>query len=354
MLLVEQRRARRLIATWFMRGLRDANVGPVDVCLGGCHACASFSRRAGRSWPSPRPCPRAARARCRAACSADSPPARRAGRSAACPTRAGRARATNPSASYTNAPVITSSFNRIRFGSNLGRAMPAPTSTSVPARLSCASAASWPRPLPEHSSATSNGSSTRSWGHRGVSSSSGSTTRAPSFSQRARRRWLGLAHDDVVDAERLERRDREEPDRPAAGHEPAGAGAGAAALRDAVERDRERLDQRRVLQGEVIRHPERLGRVDRLVTGERALRFALVGADPAPPRAQRHPPGPAVLALAALGRLPGHHPVADRPALDAARRPRPRCPRTRGPRSRPCGRPTRRGSGDRSRRPRSG
>ena len=86
---------------------------------------------------------------------------------------------------------MTSSFKRMRFGSNFGRAIPAPTRTSVPARFSCASADSWARPLPEHSSATSNGSSTMSNGIPGVTRSTGSTDRAPSFSHSARRLALG-------------------------------------------------------------------------------------------------------------------------------------------------------------------
>ena len=126
--------------------------------------------------------------------------------------------------------------------------------------------------------------------------------------------FLRLAHHDVVDAERLERRDRQEPDRAAAGDEPARAGPGTAALGDAVQRDRERLDQRRVLEREVIGNPERVGGRDGLVAGKRALPVAVVGADPAPARAERDPPGEAVLALAALGRLAGNDPVADLPA----------------------------------------
>ena len=94
---------------------------------------------------------------------------------------------------------------------------------------------------------------------------------------------------------------------------------------------------------------------DRLVAGERALPVAVVGADPAPLDAERRAAGEAVLALAALGRLarrstrsPTAQPVdagADRGdrarelvALDHVR----------------CGRPTRRGSAGRSRRSRSG
>ena len=79
----------------------------------------------------------------------------------------------------------------MRFGSNFGRAIPAPTNTSVPPRFSCASADSWARPLPEHSSATSNGSSTESYGIPGVTRSAGSTARAPSFSHSVRRLSLG-------------------------------------------------------------------------------------------------------------------------------------------------------------------
>ena len=57
-------------------------------------------------------------------------------------------------------------------------------------------------------------------------SSSGATVRAPSFSHSAAARSLRLADDDVVDAERLERGDLQEPDRTAAGHEPARSRAG--------------------------------------------------------------------------------------------------------------------------------
>src|SRR2546421_602745 len=46
------------------------------------------------------------------------------------------------------------------------------------------------------------------------------------LAQRAARR-LRLAHHDVVDSERLERRDRQEADRAAAGDKPARAGPGA-------------------------------------------------------------------------------------------------------------------------------
>ena len=58
---------------------------------------------------------------------------------------------------------------------------------------------------------------------RAVTSSVGiDGARAELLAQRAPAR-LRLAHDDVVDAERLQRRDREEADRAAAGHEPARA-----------------------------------------------------------------------------------------------------------------------------------
>ena len=52
---------------------------------------SSFNRRGARSWPWPRPSPRAARGQCRAACSTGSPPPRPADRWPACPTRADRA-----------------------------------------------------------------------------------------------------------------------------------------------------------------------------------------------------------------------------------------------------------------------
>ncbi len=165
---------------------------------------------------------------------------------------------------------MTSSFNKMRFGSNLGRAMPAPTSTSVPPRFSCASADSCARPLPEHSSATSNGSSTVSNGIAGCHEIGGvDHARAELLAERAPA-LLGLAHDDVVDAERLEGRDREEADRAAAGDEPAGPGPGAAALGDAVQRDREGFGERGVLEREVVGNVERLRRPARSCSAAKA------------------------------------------------------------------------------------
>ena len=232
--------------------------------------------------------------------------------------------------------------------------MPAPTSTSVPARLSCASAASWPRPLPEHSSATSNGSSTRSCGHCGVSSSSGSTVRAPSFSHSSRRVSFGSLTTMSSTPSALSAATERKPIGPppvtsqrVPGRAPppwvmpcsatASGSTSAACLSERWSGTRSASAAR-----------------DDLVAGERALPVAVVGADPAPARAQRHPAGEAVLALAALGRLARDDPVADRSSRSRRRRRRRRCPRTRGPRSRWSGRPTRRGSAGRSRRPRSG
>ena len=149
-------------------------------------------------------------------------------------------------ASYTNAPVITSSFSRMRFGSNFGRAMPAPTSTSVPAALELRERrllrAAVARALERDVEGLVD-EVVRHCGRRRAPRAS--TVRAPSFSHSARRFSLRLAHDDVVDAERLQRGDRQEADRAAAGDEPARAGPGAAALGDAVQRDRERLGRAR-------------------------------------------------------------------------------------------------------------
>ena len=87
--------------------------------------------------------------------------------------------------------MITSSFSRMRLLSNRGQLMPAPTSTREPPRFSCASAVSMATPWPEHSSATSKGSSTRSKGMPGLGRSSGVTTAAPSRSASARRVGCG-------------------------------------------------------------------------------------------------------------------------------------------------------------------
>ena len=79
----------------------------------------------------------------------------------------------------------------MRLLSNRGQSMPAPTSTSVPPRLSCESPACMAAAWPEHSSTASNGSSTRSNGIAGLPSSSGATTTAPSRSASARRLGCG-------------------------------------------------------------------------------------------------------------------------------------------------------------------
>ena len=145
---------------------------------------------------------------------------------------------------------MTSSLSRMRFGSNFGRAMPAPTSTSVPARLSCASAASIAAAVARALERDVERLVDEVVRHRRrCSSSSGVDRRARRASRRARGGFVvRLAHDDVVDAERLQRGDRQEADRAAAGDEPARAGPGAAGLGDAVQRDRERLGERGVLE----------------------------------------------------------------------------------------------------------
>ena len=176
----------------------------------------------------------------------------------------------------------------MRFGSNFGRAMPAPTSTSVPAALELRErrllAAAVARALERDVERLVDEVVRHRRGRRAPRASTDAG--AELLAERAAA-LLRLAHDDVVDAERLERRDRQEPDRAAAGDEPAGAGPGAAGLGDAVQRDRERLGERRVLEREVVGHAQRLGGADRLVAGERALPVAVVGADPAPLDAQR-------------------------------------------------------------------
>ena len=114
----------------------------------------------------------------------------------------------------------------MRFGSNFGRAMPAPTSTSVPAALELrerrllrpAVARALERDVERLVDEVVR--------HRGRHELVGHRrSRAPSFSHSARRLRVRLAHDDVVDAERLQRGDRQEADRAAAGDEPARARA---------------------------------------------------------------------------------------------------------------------------------
>ena len=101
------------------------------------------------------------------------------------------------------------------------------------------------------------------------------STRTEPFAQRAPR-FMGLAHDDVVDTLGLQRRDRQEADRPTASDEPARPWSGASATRDAVQHDGHRLRERGVLRCEVVGDPQQLARGDRLVARERALPFALV------------------------------------------------------------------------------
>ncbi len=79
----------------------------------------------------------------------------------------------------------------MRLLSNRGQSMPAPTSTSVPPRMSWESPACMAAAWPEHSSTASNGSSTRSNGIGGLPSSSGATTTAPSCSASACRVGCG-------------------------------------------------------------------------------------------------------------------------------------------------------------------
>ena len=123
-----------------------------------------------------------------------------------------------------------------------------------------------------------------SCGHGGVTSSSGSTTRAPSFSHSARRRSLRLAHDDVVDAERLQRGDRQEADRPAAGDEPARARPRAAACVMPCSATASGSVSAACLSERPSGTRSDLGGGDHLVAGERALPVAVVAADRGPAR----------------------------------------------------------------------
>src|SRR5947199_340011 len=88
---------------------------------------------------------------------------------------------------------MTSSFSRMRFESNLGLLMPAPTSTRVPARFSCASADSIAALWPLHSSTTSKGSATRSCGITGVRTHPAVVVGADAPTIGAERRPLGEA-----------------------------------------------------------------------------------------------------------------------------------------------------------------
>ena len=243
----------------------------------------------------------------------------------------------------------------MRLLSKRGARIPAPTSTSVPARLSCASAASIALLLPEHSSATSNGSSTMSCGIAGIWSSSGWTVRAPSRSHSSRRFVVRLAHHDVVDAERAQRGDRQEADRAAARHQPARAGSCTAGAGDAVQRDRHRFGQRGVLRREVLRDAQQLRRREWSCTARtrpasrlrrrrpgRGSRTATAGPRGSTRTCRTRTDGPAIdpLAHAPAGHLGTHG--DDRAAVLVAL-----------DRARTC-RPIRGGSAGRSRRCRSG
>ena len=222
------------------------------------------------------------------------------------------------------------------------RGCPRRRARACPARFSCASAASIARLLPEHSSATSNGSSTRSCGIAGDLELLGLRPCARRAARTARGACpCGSLTTMSSTPSALQRGDREEPDRPAAGDEPARARAGAAAAGDAVQRDRERLGQRGVLRATVRRGRAAAARRRWSCSGRTRPASRRRRRRPGPARAQRRPAREAVLALAALGRRPADHPVADVPAGDAVAHGDDRAASTRGPRSRPRAHPTR-------------
>ena len=236
----------RLIATWLNRGLRVAEPRALRLGLG-CSHLRSLARA--RSSPSPRARLVQARARRRADRRAGRRPARRAGRSGTSPDASSSSARAKPSCVVDER---TRDHELVEQDAVVvearARWIPAPTSTSVPAALAAARAR-LPSPAVaralEHDVERLVDDVVRH--RRQLRARPGATVRAPELLAQRAAAFVRLAHDDVVDAQRLQRGDRQEADRTAAGDEPARARPGTAAARDAVQRDRQRLGQRGVL-----------------------------------------------------------------------------------------------------------
>jgi hypothetical protein len=89
-----------------------------------------------------------------------------------------------------------------------------------------------------------------------------------------------------------------------------------AGVRDAVQRDRERLCERGLTQRQATRHAQQLALVGLGVAREGALPIA-AGSGRVPFEAQRRMPGAAHFTRATSRRRSSHHRVADRPPGDA-------------------------------------
>ncbi len=146
--------------------------------------------------------------------------------------------------------------------------------------------------------------------------------RAPSRSHSARRGSCGSLTTMSSTPCGLQRRDRQEADRPAAGDEPARPWSGASATRDAVQRDGHRLRERGVLRCEVVRDAQQLARGDRLVA--RRTRLAIRPRQFRPDRVRCTAKAGArgsTRSVPQRGDRSADDPVADLPIVDLVARP---------------------------------
>ena len=316
----------RLIATWLKRGLRDANVGSGFVLMTALPRYAGTIIDLRREVAGVQPDRGVEQPVERDVVRLDEQVVRE--RAA---TRAARARGRSRRRRSTNAPVITSSFSRMRFGSNRGARDARADEHERPGALQLREA---PPPSPRRCPSTR--ARRRTARRRGRAAIAGVTQLVglDACARRAartasRRAVVRLAHDDVVDAARARSAATDErtpigppPVTSQRAARPCTAGPG-----DAVQRDRERLGERGVLAATGRRGGAAARAAGtRLVAGRTRPASRRSSAPTAAALdAQRRPAGEAVLALAAAWRRPADDRVADLPARRPRRRPRRPC-----------------------------